>query len=137
VPWHVTGGSFFRWPQARPSKAPDRPPSSLGNARAGGTNGKGEPLDSQSSDGAARPKPFLGKIFRSLRRPATAASSAAEHAVRKLIAQCHALLSERGEVSGGRLAAQTLDAYKALDDPAKEAFFDQLVGEFSPEPLEV
>jgi malonyl-CoA decarboxylase len=117
--------------------APHKPLAAPANGRGNGTNGKGEAIEPQSPDGATRPKPFFGKIFHSLRRPSTALSSAADHAVRKLIAQCHALLSEQGEVSGARLAAQTLDAYKALDAPAKEAFFDRLVGEFSPDPLEV
>jgi hypothetical protein len=32
------------------------------------------------------------------------------------------LLSERGEVSGARLAADVLNAYRALDAPAADAF---------------
>lgn len=46
---------------------------------------------------------------------------------------CHALLSERGEVSGARLAIELRNAYEALDGPAREAFFDLLVDEFSPD----
>src|ERR1700689_2483044 len=56
---------------------------------------------------------------------------------RKTIALCHSLLSERGEVSGSRLAAEALDSYQALDDRARRSFFESLVQEFSPDPEEV
>jgi malonyl-CoA decarboxylase len=49
-----------------------------------------------------------------------------------VIAMSHALVSERGEVSGARLAADALMAYESLDDTAVDAFFDLLVTEFSP-----
>jgi len=49
-----------------------------------------------------------------------------------VIAMSHALLSERGEVSGARLAAGVLTAYESLDDSAADVFFDLLVAEFSP-----
>ena len=47
------------------------------------------------------------------------------------------MLSERGEVSGSRLAAEALDAYQALDDRARRSFFESLIREFSPDPEEV
>lgn len=50
---------------------------------------------------------------------------------------CHALLSERGEVSGARLATEVLTAYRSLEGPVLNVFFDQLVDEFSPDPEEV
>ena len=53
---------------------------------------------------------------------------------KKALALCHALLSERGEVSGSRLAAEALDAYQALDNRARHAFFEALIREFSPDP---
>src|ERR1700733_10830216 len=56
---------------------------------------------------------------------------------RKTIALCHSLLSERGEVSGSRLAAEALDSYQALDERARRAFFESLIREFSPDPNEV
>jgi malonyl-CoA decarboxylase len=56
---------------------------------------------------------------------------------RHAIALCHALLSERGDVSGLRLASEALSAYRSLDAPALDAFFDLLVEEFSPEPHEI
>lgn len=47
---------------------------------------------------------------------------------------CQALLSERGEVSGARLATQGLTAYASLDDSARDALFDGLADDFSPDP---
>jgi malonyl-CoA decarboxylase len=52
---------------------------------------------------------------------------------RAVVRLCHALLSERGEVSGARLAIELRRAYTALDAAARDAFFDSLVDEFSPE----
>ena len=54
-----------------------------------------------------------------------------------LIARCHSLLSERGEVSGVRLATDALRAYQALDNPARTVFFNVLTREFGPDPQEV
>lgn len=56
---------------------------------------------------------------------------------RKAIALCRSLVSERGEVSGSRLAAEALDTYQALDGPGRLAFFELLIREFSPDPKEV
>ncbi|HKE41913.1 MAG TPA: malonyl-CoA decarboxylase [Casimicrobiaceae bacterium] len=56
---------------------------------------------------------------------------------RRAIALCHGLLSERGEVSGARLAREALAAYRSLDARAVDAFFDLLVEEFSPDPREL
>ena len=61
----------------------------------------------------------------------------ASRTAKKTIALCHNLLSERGEVSGSRLAAEALDAYRALDERARRAFFELLIREFSPDPEEV
>ncbi|HEX5430549.1 MAG TPA: malonyl-CoA decarboxylase [Bryobacteraceae bacterium] len=55
----------------------------------------------------------------------------------KTISLCHNLLSERGEASGTRLAAAILSSYQALDGPGRDAFFDQLGKEFSPDPQAV
>jgi malonyl-CoA decarboxylase len=73
---------------------------------------------------------FRPRPSRSLPRGATRTS-------RKTVALCHSLLSERGEVSGSRLAAEALDAYQALDDRARRSFFESLIREFSPDPEEV
>jgi malonyl-CoA decarboxylase len=61
----------------------------------------------------------------------------ATRTAKKTIALCHSLLSERGEVSGSRLAAEALDSYRALDPRARLAFFELLIREFSPDPEEV
>jgi malonyl-CoA decarboxylase len=62
---------------------------------------------------------------------------AAVRDARRAIWLCHALLSERGDVSGARLAREALTAYQGLDDPAAGVFFDLLAKEFSPDPQEV
>ena len=51
-----------------------------------------------------------------------------------MIALCRALLSERGEVSGARLATEALAAYQSLDDAARDAFFARLAEEFDVNP---
>jgi malonyl-CoA decarboxylase len=47
---------------------------------------------------------------------------------------CRTLLSERGEISGRRLATEALLAYAVLDTQSREVFFDHLVTELSPSP---
>ena len=47
---------------------------------------------------------------------------------------CHKLLEPRGEVSASRLAGELLSAYEALEPPDREAFFDRLIRDFSPDP---
>jgi len=59
---------------------------------------------------------------------------AAVRGARRAITLCRALLSERGEVSGARLAREALAAYQGLGEPAVGIFFDLLVKEFSPDP---
>ena len=56
---------------------------------------------------------------------------------RRAISRCHALLSERGDVSGARLATAVLAAIQSLDASALDCFFDLLVDEFSPDPARV
>ena len=70
-------------------------------------------------------------------RPSRSVPRGATRTSRKTVALCHSLLSERGEVSGSRLAAEALDAYQSLDDRARRAFFESLIREFSPDPEEV
>jgi malonyl-CoA decarboxylase len=64
-------------------------------------------------------------------------SRSAERAARRAIELCHALMSERGEVSGARLAREALAAYRTLDAAAASVFFDLLATEFSPDPAVV
>ena len=52
----------------------------------------------------------------------------------RVIDLCKALMSERGEVSGARLAGETLQAYKTLDEVSLPVFFDRLAAEFVPDP---
>jgi malonyl-CoA decarboxylase len=70
-------------------------------------------------------------------RPSRPLQRGATRSSKKIIALCRSLVSDRGEVSGSRLAAEALDAYEALDERARRAFFDSLVREFSPDPEEV
>jgi malonyl-CoA decarboxylase len=58
-------------------------------------------------------------------------------AARKVVQLCRNLLSERGEVSGTRLASEALAAYQALDETSRNGFFDLLVQEFAPDPEQV
>jgi malonyl-CoA decarboxylase len=49
------------------------------------------------------------------------------------IDRCHALLSDRGEVSGHRLAEDVLGAYRALNGASLDRFFNLLESQFSPD----
>jgi malonyl-CoA decarboxylase len=79
----------------------------------------------------------LAELLGFSRRTSRPLRRATSHTSRKAVALCHSLLSERGEVSGSRLAAEALDAYQALDDRARRSFFESLIREFSPDPEEV
>jgi len=70
--------------------------------------------------------------FRSHKNGATPRGG--ERAVTQTISLCYSLLTERGEVSGGRLASEALRSYETLDEAGRSAFFDLLVKEFSPDP---
>jgi malonyl-CoA decarboxylase len=79
----------------------------------------------------------LAELFGLGAGPDSPSPRGASRSSQKTIALCHGLLSERGEVSGRRLAAEALDSYQALDEPARRAFFEALIREFSPDPAEV
>ena len=64
----------------------------------------------------------------------TPAPKEAARDARKVIDLCQALMSERGEVSGARIAAETLNAYRNLDELALPPFFDLLATVYSPSP---
>jgi len=82
-------------------------------------------------------KSFFRRLFASIgRRPGTVSRAAVRRA-RHAVSLCHALMSERGEVSGARIAREALSAYQELDEPALGIYFDLLVKEFSPDPEEV
>jgi malonyl-CoA decarboxylase len=91
--------------------------------------------DPMSRRSATASKPRKGQVLRRIwgtlaqTRPNIGAPSAA----RRAGAMAHALISERGEVSGARLAAELKAAYESLDGNAREAFFDIAVDEFGPD----
>ncbi len=53
--------------------------------------------------------------------------------VGELVARCRDLLSGRGEATGAAIAIEILDDYRALDAPARLAFFSALAAEFGPD----
>jgi len=71
-----------------------------------------------------------------VRRPGSLPRAAVRNA-RHAVSLCHSLMSERGEVSGARIAREALGAYQLLDKTALAIFFDLLAKEFSPDPEEV
>ena len=81
-------------------------------------------------------RPFLRGLLQRLGSPG-GRESANLRAVRHVVASCRALLSERGDVSGVRLATEVLTAYRALPPSARDLFFDVLVNDFSADPATV
>jgi malonyl-CoA decarboxylase len=79
----------------------------------------------------------LARIFRPLKRDNTRLEAARTRDVDRAIDLCRALLSERGEVSGARVAAEVLGAYQRLDDRQVDGFLDRLVDLFSVDPEKV
>lgn len=78
---------------------------------------------------------FLKRLIRSVVHPRERMRAARR--ARNAIELCHALLSERGEVSGAALAREALAAFRELSDAARAAYFDLLVSEFSPDPQRI
>src|SRR5512137_2877164 len=58
-------------------------------------------------------------------------------AVRRLVGNCHSLLTTRGEAAGVALAKATIDLYRELDRKEQARFFAVLLAEFSPDPQAV
>ncbi|MBI2186562.1 MAG: malonyl-CoA decarboxylase [Acidobacteria bacterium] len=54
----------------------------------------------------------------------------------EILRLCEALLSERGEVSGARAAAELITAFRALDAAGRDTFFGLLSDAFVPDPEE-
>jgi malonyl-CoA decarboxylase len=79
----------------------------------------------------------LKRFFRTAAQRRRPESRASGRLAGRVIALGHALLSERGEVSGARLAKEAVAAYRALDTEGLRVFFDLLVEQFSPDPDEV
>jgi malonyl-CoA decarboxylase len=94
-------------------------------------------IPDNAMDAPTKPS-LLRRLIGSIRgsRPGDPPRAAVRDA-RRAVWLCHALLSERGDVSGARLAREALAAYQGLEDPALAVFFDLLVKEFSPDPQQV
>jgi malonyl-CoA decarboxylase len=100
--------------------------------------GKKRSAVSDNDDIRSAPRRHLfERIFRPWLRSTGTQRSGGARGARHVISLCHSLLSERGEVSGARRAAEALTAYGSLDSSALEVFFDRLVDEFSPDPSRV
>jgi malonyl-CoA decarboxylase len=82
-------------------------------------------------------KSFFRRVLGSIARRPGSLPRAAVRSARHAVSLCHSLMSERGEVSGARIAREALAGYQALDEKALAIFFDLLVKEFSPDPEEV
>src|SRR5688572_5108073 len=78
---------------------------------------------------------FLRRLVRSVVQPAE--RRRAERRALAAIELCHALISERGEVSGAVIARDALAAFNGLPHAAQPAFFDRLVSEFGPDRAEL
>jgi len=79
----------------------------------------------------------LKRFLRAASLRPRAATAADGRRVGRAIALCHALLSERGDVSGARLAREALAACRGLDESSIDLLFDLLVQQFSPDRLAV
>ncbi len=80
---------------------------------------------------------FLERLFGLASRRPGVIPRAAVRSARRAVSLCHELLSERGEVSGARIAREALAAYQALEEIALGVFFSFLVKEFSPDPARI
>jgi malonyl-CoA decarboxylase len=77
---------------------------------------------------------FFRRLFHTSAVREQVRKRAAGRMARHAISLAHALMSERGEVSGARLASEALAAYQALGPTESRVFFDLLVKKFSPDP---
>ena len=85
------------------------------------------------SDQGRPPAPFLRRFW-------TRAATKLRNDEGKALEAIHlaeALLSERGEVSGARVGAELLTAYRQLSPAGRETFFDLLAESFVPDPEQV
>lgn len=89
------------------------------------------------TDGEALPSGVFKRVFSSLGARSGWRLRESDAKAQGVLRLCHALLSERGEVSGARVAADVLVAYRALDVAGREAFFDLLSEAFLPDPERV
>lgn len=75
-----------------------------------------------------RQRHFLRRVWASVRQ--TPAGQRGPD-VERLVGSCAALLSQRGEVSMARIAAEAIAAYDGLNDDGRSAFFDALANDYS------
>jgi malonyl-CoA decarboxylase len=78
-----------------------------------------------------QPGRFLKRVWESVRQAPTVAPA---RAADNLVALCDSLVSERGEVSGARVATEAMSAYQQLSEAARGAFFSRLVDHYGPNP---
>jgi malonyl-CoA decarboxylase len=76
-----------------------------------------------------RHRQFLKRVWASVRHTPTARR---DQDVEHLVGSCAALLSQRGEVSMARIAADAIAAYGRLNEEGRDAFFDALATDYSP-----
>ena len=74
-----------------------------------------------------QPRRFLQRVWETVRQPPTVAAA---RAADNLATLCDSLLSERGEVSGARIAAEAMAAYEQLTDRGRDAFFTKLLDHY-------
>jgi malonyl-CoA decarboxylase len=106
-------------------------------SREGASRPDGPAQHSSSGGNAQRARPFFRRVLGSLARLPASRPHASVRGALHAISLCHALLSERGEVSGARRATDLLTTYQSLDPLAREVFFDLLVEAFSHHPEEI
>ncbi len=81
-----------------------------------------------------QPRRFLRRVWETVRQqPSATAARAADG----LISLCDSLLSERGEVSGARIASEAIAAYQALTEQGRGAFFSKLADQYAADPTSV
>jgi malonyl-CoA decarboxylase len=83
--------------------------------------------EEEEADMNEQPRRFLQRVWETVRQPPTVA---AVRAADDLVALCDSLLSERGEVSGARIAADAMTAYEQLTEAGRDAFFARLVDHY-------
>ena len=97
------------------------------------TAGTGEQTPAVPANGVTT-APLFARFRRALRDRTSARVPETMREAQQVIRLCGVMLSERGDVSGVRLAGEALAAYQALGPTARDAFFELLSGSFLPEP---
>ena len=78
---------------------------------------------------------FLRRVWDSVRSPQ--ANRHSGHDVDHLVDLCTTLLSQRGEVSTARIAAEAIAAYGRLNDAGRSALFDTLANDYAHDAAEL